>query len=198
MLLIKNLLILSASIIFFGCSTSPKVSLSDDSFAKQNLSELLTNQQIAMKGSYFENEVNLCHMIQEQNKIEAKFSTLAPKRIHWDRKTSSDIAIAYTWTCRNETNSTQSIGDVAGGLASVFSLGIIPTARQFGSVRLDVDISKNNKQIFHGSYHAKRSAMGSVFFTNTLEILAKDFGAVADELINQLIKELDRDGALEK
>jgi hypothetical protein len=88
--------------------------------------------------------------------------------------------------------------ETVGNLASVFSVGLIPSSTLTGRLTLKVEISTRGKVIFNGVYPGETQTIAGSILANSTDPMAKDFTFSVTPLINQFLVDVERDGALEK
>lgn len=201
--MIKNFIALAITLFYFVISPTICASeMNNISFVKRNLSLSLANQRVAIKQEFaykedeFFKEI-LKNVVYKQNKFEVAIHSFSPVMVEWGNRDVNDLSIIYTWRYTFKMGD-KGLGETALGLASImFTLGTLPTLINYGTLWLDVNISKNNSQIFKASYKQENEAMGNLYSDNS-KLFGPIFADSSDILISNFLVELDENGALEK
>ena len=197
----KTFFILTIVGIISACTTSAPIVLKGSDFETKSLADSVGNQRVAISGKYASSYVSgdekepkqYCAGIEQEKSFETKIAPWAPNQTDWSNRKPTDIVISYLWTC--DSIYTDSSGFRA--VASLFTLGLVPSNSDL-RLRLAVRIGKNNKEVFKGNYEKRNVIEPTSTGKTYLEGVKEHFVSLSHLLIENFIKELDRDGALDK
>jgi hypothetical protein len=177
-----------------GCS-SPTLQMKDASFATGNLQGALAGERVATRTEYREGK-DMCRVVREKDRLQVELRRFGGEAVAWDSRRAGDVTITSRWMCSGNAG-TDGLADAAGAVASLFTLGLLPSVRNRGYLSLEVTIERGKAKLFAGSYRLDRDVVGNAY-SDQDESFAQDYGRTADVLIAQFLEELDRDGALDK
>ena len=184
-----------------ACTTTAPIVLKGSAFESKSLAEAVGNQRVAINGQYKSTRYGgredtaqqYCADIEQKRVFETTLLPWAPNQTNWQAIKPTDIKVSYAWTC--DSIYTDSVG--ASAVMSLLSLGLA-SAKQDLRLRLSVRIHKSNKEIFKGNYE-KRDVIGTGLSDKSFtEGVRGHFFAMSELLMETFVKELDRDGALDK